>query len=156
MSRKLTVHLSEKAVEVIGDDVSASFRINQICDRYQAFVSENTPSLTTAEWFNACLERRGFQDIHLSRSVNRLIVDIAQWFDANGAGAFEKPTPSRPFSIAQRASISEVAGRFWRCADRGELSPVEWLEECGAKIGTQHFEASKDRSCQFGDKLPLS
>lgn len=142
MPKRLTLHLSDPAMAVIGDapDPSMSGRVNSILIRYGAITSRDCPPLTGGEW---CFLADILNGTWLQAEAGGN--DPARYLWAEAADAESAYAEKwgidqaalvdrlRALPYAGACAIVEVVTRFWAAEDQhGDLAAQ--LSAAGARI----------------------
>lgn len=137
-SKRLTLYLTEKSLDVIGPVDNFSGRVNGIIQAYGRITAEAAPSLTLAQWSFLADMLNG---THIEDNTgDYLWADIAEAGNLDGLGekwqvdaeAFSALVRDLPH--AARLAIIDVIVRFWKGGDENDQDMKTMLRKAGAKI----------------------
>ena len=141
MSKKATVYLTDKSLDIIGNADSLAGRINAILERYSMIYHGAMPTLTEGEWMAICDANNPGQDITgMPWSTSVLWANVA---DSGPDGIDEKwgikhedlAARMRAMPMASQVAIHEVVRAFWASPELNSLPTRDLLEKSGARVG---------------------
>lgn len=143
MASRKSIYLSDQTEKILGEPWSLSGRINSIVIRYGGIIDRDCPEFAEPEWSAMMDVLNGVHMMaeHTDTDPARYIwAEIMDGDRLNGLGekweidaeALARRVRDLPYS--GQVCIVEVASRFWQSPRLNELSTLDLLRECGAKI----------------------